>query len=284
MLLLYKPKSDTATLSGGGWEVLLPLAHLKDQRLWRTAQSVDTDPANTKFDIALARTERLRALAMGPMNVTAAYGYRIRAWGDAGHTTLVADSGLVEPFGADALPPEELEWEDPWFWLGIEPFDDEERGVWLIHVFAADVVARYWTIELFDEGNADGFVEAGRLFMAETLEPSINYSYDGNSLGFRDNALKAKTLSGGTEVKRRTNPRYFRFSIPILPEDEIYDEVYRYLRTAGFDGEVFVIPDPDAGAREMQRRSFLGRMTAMDALSQTVFQHAGFGAEIEEII
>lgn len=285
MLLLYRPKSDTAAFSGGSWQTGLPLTNLADPRLWRVARSVDADPANTKFMVSLTQEESFLALVLGPMNVTTAYEYRIRAYTDGTFSSIIAgsDTDWVNPFGGTAGDALSLEWENQWFWLGIEPFDDEERGIFLIHIYPELVTSSHWSFEIKDENNPDGYIEAGRLFMPSSLTPSINYSPDGNGLGFLDKSLRTDLLGGGEEVDRRLNPRVFRFAIPILPDDEVYREVYKYLRAAGFDGEVFVIPNPDDPADIMQNRAFLGRMTQMDPITQLAANYAGFGAEIKEI-
>src|SRR5690606_35596723 len=100
----------------------------------------------------------------------------------------------------------ELEWENPDFWIGLVPYDDEERGIWLIHIMEGAPSAQFWSIEIDDNANVDGYLQAGRLFMAEAWSPSINYSFAGNLLTFVNNGFSKKTLGGQTRFWRRTNP------------------------------------------------------------------------------
>lgn len=282
LLLLYEPKSDAAAFSWGEWTAGLPLSNLANQRLRKVARAASADPEDTRFRVTLPAAQSFRAMALGPMNVTTAYQYRIRSYG-TGFSDVVYDSGWVKPFEGSGGGPLDREWEDPWFWLGIEPYDDPDRGIWLIHVFPEAVEARLWSVEIDDQYNTDGYVEIGRLFMPSAWSPSINYALGNNGLGFRNNALSSAALSGAKQFWRRINPRQFRCTIDYLPETEAFGEAYRFLQRVGYDGEVFVIPDPD-DTTNIQKRSFLGTLLEMDPLSQAVFGHVGTGFQIEEII
>lgn len=283
ILLLYRPKSDNAVFSWGSWRAALPLANMTDRRLSRVARSTDAALVSTRFRVELTQEETFQALVMGPMNVTNGYQYRIRTYTDATFVTPVIDTGWIKPFSGTSGDALSLEWEDSNFWLGIAPFDDDERGIFLIHSFAAPVAGQYWSFEIDDIFNPDGFIDIGRLFMPVAWSPSVNYSYDGNGLTFRDNSLASETLGGSTDYWRRINPRVFRFALSFLAEEEGYAEAYPFMRVAGYDGEVFVIPDPNDAAH-IQKRSFLGIVRSMDALSQTAFGLVGTGFQIEEII
>jgi len=281
-LFLYEPKSDNATFSGGNWRPSLPLSNMADKRLSRVARSVNTLLASTQFRVSLPTVIPFRALAMGPMNISTAYQYRIRTW-SADFDLMLSDTDWVKPFDGQAAGPLDLEWEDPNFWFGLTPFDDQERGVWLIHDFGEPQVGQYWTFEIDDQTNPDGYIDIGRLFMPTTFEPELNYGYDSNGLSFENNVLSAQMLNGGTQFSRRINPRVFRAAFPTVREPEAFGDFYRLFRTVGYDGEVFVIPDPDDVAN-IQKRSIFGNFRAMDALSQTAFGLVGTGFEIKEIL
>lgn len=285
ILLLYGPRSDGVALSGGAWTAGLPLSNLANERLSAVARSVDTQLANTWFKVALPEASAFKALVLGPMNVTSAYKYRIRTYTSAAFNTVAEDTGWVSPtIGSSGgwLAPES-DWLDPDWWLGVEPFDDAERGVYLIHVFDTEAVGRWWSFEIDDQFNPAGYIEIGRLFMPDTFSPGVNYPYDDNGLGFVDNSLSAKTLGGQTDYWHRVNPRTFRFGLQYLSEHEGFSAAYRFMRVAGFSREVFVIPDPD-DVGHIQQRSFLGTIRKMDALKQHAFAVVGTGYEIEERI
>lgn len=281
MLLLFQPKSDTATLSWGSWRAALPLNNMLTERLARVARSTDATVESSRFRVTLNSASSFQALALVGTNVTTAVRWRIRSYEDDEFEIVDFDSGWLEPFVGLA---EDLEWGDPNWWLRRIPFDDEERRINLIHVFATTPAARqHWSFEIDDTTNPTGVIDIGRLFMPLAWEPSINYGYGDNALTFEDNTLRSRTLGGSEDVWRRLNPRIFRFGIDYLPETEAYQKVYPLMRVAGFNGEVFVVPDKDDD-QFMQQRSFLGRISQMDGLSQAAFRLVGTGFEIKEII
>lgn len=282
LLLLYEPKSDAAAFSWGQWTAGLPLSNLASQRLRKVARSLNADPEATRFRVTLPASQSFRALVLGPMNVTTAYQYRIRSYSE-GFAAVVYDSDWIKPFEGSGGGPLDREWEDPFFWMGIEPYDDPDRGIWLIHIFPEATEGRLWSVEIDDQYNTDGYIEIGRLFMPSAWAPSINYALGNNGLGFRNNALSSAALSGAKQFWRRLNPRQFRCVLDQLSDAEAYGSAYRFMQRVGFDGEVFVIPDPD-DATNIQKRSFLGTVLEMDPLSQAVLGCAGAGFQIEEII
>ncbi|MDO1582436.1 hypothetical protein [Rhizobium oryzicola] len=280
-LFLYDCQSDRGALSGGSWAPALPLANLQNERLEKITRSADLALASTLMHVALAAPLEMRALALGPSNLTTGYSRRVRAWADSGRTALLHDSGWVR--GAAQAPWNTLNWSDPAFWDGYQPWDDDERGMWLIYIPDQPVVAQYWTIEIDDRNNSDGHLDFGRLFMGRAWQPSLNYTYSGNGLSLQENSVKASTLAGGLVVGRRINPRVFRCAFDYLPEIELFGQVYDFQRVTGFDGQVFVIPDPEDD-QYLQRRAFLSTATRMDALTQAVFARGGTAFEFREVI
>lgn len=277
-IFLYDPLSDGAALSGGSWQ--RPLAALQNGEMADVARSIDAAPASTIIRVALPRLEMLRALVLGPSNLTTVHRYRIRAFSDASFTTVMHDTGWIQP-----MPPtgqEQMEWEDPDYWLGLQSWRDPERGLTIQHVLDGPVTARWWQIDVSDETNPAGYLEFSRLFMARTLRPSINYDY-GAALALLDNSLRASLLSGGERIRRRKNPRRFTCAFPSLPEGEGFGNVWRMITTAGFDGEVFVIPDP-LDREFAQRRGFFGRLTVADPITQSAYLRIGTAFELKEII
>jgi hypothetical protein len=281
-IILYGPRSDSAAFQGGSWSAALPLGNLASPRYYEVARSADASETSTQFQVLLPQQDAFRALVLGHLNVTTSYEYRVRAFETIDfdeEAPPLYDSGWIKPFAGTAI----LDWGHPNWWVGSVPWDDPERKIQLIHVLPQTISSQFWWIELRDESNPAGFIEAGRLFMAEALNPSINYAYEGNGLTFKDNSKRANTLSGNTEVWRRINPRVMSMSFPTVEQTEAFNNFLRAIRVAGYDGEVFVIPDPDDAAF-IQQRSFFGRFVQFDPLSQVMFNRVSTGFQIEEII
>lgn len=282
IILLSNPHSDDAALSGGGWEPELPLANMQNGSLRRVSRSSGLSAVETQFRISLASDQSFKSIVFGPTNMTTAGRFKISKYADAAFSQLVITSDWISnvvrvPFGT-------LQFGMPYWWSGQRStWPDSERGAWMVHTFDAPTAGQYWKIEIDDSDNPDGYIDVGRLFMADHWSPSINYSPDGNGLGFVNNTLTQRTLSGGKRHKRRMNPRVFQWQLPFLSQSEGYGEAYSFAQQAGFDGEVFVIPDPD-DVEYIQQRCFLGNLTEIDALSQSNFNHIGTGFQIEEIL
>lgn len=281
LLLLYDNQADAGFVTGPA--SALPLTNLQNSELARVWRSADLDTENTKFNVTLPSIVLLRALILARTNATTAARTRYRAYNDADRTDMAYDSGWLQ-FAARALFGT-LAWGDPELWTGFVAQDDPDRPPDLVHLLPQSGVAqRYWTIEVDDADNADGFFEASRLMMCRAFAPSINYAYGRNGLAFIDNTVRRPMLSGGKNTLRRINPRTETFGIDYLPDSEAFGGFYDALRRSGFDRDVYFIPDSDMAGIDLQRRAFLGTITQADAITQATFGHSAIGVTVEERI
>ncbi|CAH1670817.1 MULTISPECIES: hypothetical protein [unclassified Chelatococcus] len=283
IMLLYNALSDGGAFAAGygSWVTGLPLANLQNNQLFRRARSTNLTLTSTRFRIGFSAPIAQRVFLLGPHNGSGGMQYRIRGYSNSGYSSLIFDTGWIgRSVSSLTLPWETFNW-----WLGGAGTenDDPEVRPWIIHVFDDQVAAQYWQVEIDDTGNAAGYFEAGRLFMADWWEPSINYQYGNNGLTFEPNVIR-ETSASGAEYSERRGPavRVFSFNLDHLPEAELYSSGYRMMRLAGDDREVFVIPDPADAF--IQRRSFLGRLRSFGSLSQNTFQRGGASFELKERI
>lgn len=281
LLILYDNQSDGGVLAGGSWSTELPLDNLVIRNIRKVARTTDLDPTSTQFTVSLVDVLAAKAIVVGPTNLTVNYSYKITWYSDE-FVSEIDNTGWVNPFEATLTDPFDIAWEASYFWLGTAPYDDQDRGIWLIHVFDSDTSANYWKIEIKDELNPDGYVQAGRLFMAQRWSPSLNYIPESNGLGFLDGTLASGTLRGGKHFWRRINPRVWTCKIN-LPDSEAFGSGYEFLQKAGYDGEVFIIPDP-SDATNLQKRSFLATISESDLISQAVAGRSSIGFKVEEIV
>lgn len=279
-LILYNPHSDSAQFTGGSWTSGLPLANLANQKLHRVARSTDLQLANTQFKVALPGEKTFKAIAVGPMNVTPTYRYRLRSYSDDAFSVLDYDSDWVQPFvGSNSQD----EWEDAWFWLGVEPFDDADRNPWLFHIFDTLTSGQYWKLEIDNTENPAGYVEIGRLFMPDFVDPSHNYAVGNNGLQFLNNSLTQNTLSGAEQTRSRVNPRQWSCAFDMLADAEMYEVFYRLFQHSAYRNETLVIPDP-SDAEHIQKRAIFGKLTQTDPLAQAQAGYGGTGFTITETI
>lgn len=278
-MIIYDDQASIGSVTGPS--SLLPLSNLQSTRLERVWRSITDEPADTKFDIVLPDVIPMRAVVLGPTNLSTAHKYRLRAYSDSTHLTMIYDSDWVQSsvraeFGT-------LPWGSPYLWTGFQPPDDPDRGAFIVHILPVVVSQLYWSFEIDDLGNLDGYVEASRLIMGRAVRPSIGYAYGGNQ-AFQDNSLRQPTLDGGETTWRRVNARVTQVAFDYVPEAEAFTDFYDLFRDAGYDRDVFWIPDDELTGLELQRRAYLGTFTQMDPLTQAVVGRVGTGFTIKERI
>lgn len=264
---LFRPRSDDADLSGGNWlsNGDVSLANVQDDRYWRIARSASASPADTQIRVTLDRVRSLRGAALILPNATTAATFRISAHGEPDFDSAIFSTDMISGGESD------LTWKD------------DERAPILSTVFPGDVSARYWLVEIDDNTNALGYIDVARLFLAEALSPSFNYTFSGNSLTFRNNTLSSSTLSGGQRFWRRVSPREWVCSFQYLPEAEVFGDVYEFLRYVGYDREVFIVSDP-ADMNHAQQRRFFATISQLNPIVQSVFERGDFGFGVSEIV
>jgi hypothetical protein len=260
---LYNPQSDIAVLSGGAWlNGDVGLENVQNDKYWRVARSVTANPSNTQIRLNMLGNVEIRGFAIVLNNATTSVQVRVSAYSDAGYSSLVYMS--------------------PWYSGGQSgDWRDTERSPIIAGDFKQSVIARFWLVEIDDSENPEGYIDVGRLFMGSAFSPSFNYSSDGNSFRFKNNAITATTLAGNTLYWRRINPRQWNGTFPALPEDEIFGSVYDFIRYVGFDREVFIMPDPD-DTSHAQTRQFFATIIQQDPFQQYGWDYGTFGFGVEE--
>lgn len=285
-IILYENFFDTATPSGGSYESDLPITNLQDNDLGVVARTTDATNASTKILIDFGRERRIDALCLGVPNISPGAQYRIRSFAESGRTTTLYDSTTKTLPGVvvDSL---DLEWEDPGFWYGINTEELlVEFGTWLIEVVpedqASNANARWWTIEIFDEDNADNYLDLSRLLAGRAFRPSINYSED-NSVGLEPITDVSESLGGSREYWERGLRRTLRLALPWLSQDEVFNDVFRMMVKGRTSRQVFVIPDYD-DLEYLQQRSFLATFKQVPAIQQLLIERGSTLVDLEEVI
>lgn len=282
LTVLHQCQSDGAALSGGDWEAGLPLSNLQvPKEYYRVARSVSADPADTVIDIDMGSIKSMQGLVLGPGNFTRAASATLTKYADAGFTTPVLSHEL--PRAGGRVPWGTLPFTAPYWYTGLPPaWDNPERRASLIFIFDRPAAGRYWRLEINDAANPDGYVQAGRLFTAGAWIPRFNYVPDQNAFGIRDNTQRGQMLSGATRDRRRYNPRFFSFKVDYLPEADVFGPAYQLLDVAGFDRELFIVPQPD-DTEHLQQRSYFARIEQADAIAQAQAGYGHFGFQALEL-
>lgn len=264
VLICYRNRSDECTLSGGSWSAGLPLDNLKNRDIRLMARSTDALAASTKFTAALAAQRPIRMVALIRSNCSLAATWRVRIYTDSGLTNLVHDSGTLDAWPAGTAA------ED------IAYFSSD-----IIHPLVASVVGQYVLVEVSDTGNADGYLEFGRLFVDDGWQPTWNM-VEGASIGHDDLSTVMPAPSGKEFFAEREVRRVMRFQLPHLTEDE-GARAFDIQRIAKTVNEVLVVWDPDDLA-DIKRRGLMGRLRQLSPIEYPFYETNSTAYEIQEIL
>ena len=278
-IMAFPNRVDQATLSGGDWQA--PVANLKTRLLTQVARSSNTGLASTKVNIDLGKDRGITVLALIKHNLSTSARYRITAGTASGGGDLY-DSGWLAVW-PEMFPWETLEWEQDNWWEGT--ISEEERYGYpaaIIHLLPAITAARYWTLEIDDQNNPAGYIEAGRLFVSEKWQPAVNMSW-GAALGFETKTGVDESLGGSEFFDKRSPYRVSKLKFDWLGRDEAYAKALEMQRLLGVDGEVLLVQDPDDAVHRI-RHSYLGRMRSLGSIDHTSPGRYGVQIEIKEIV
>jgi len=252
--------ADTASYIGGSWAATLPLEHLKDRQVQRVARSNGVEATATRFDVDLGALEPVRVAALVNHNLTQLATWRIRLSSDDPAFAATAwDSGVVDawpelvPFGA-------LDWGVFNWGQSLPEAEAAVLGGYAVQVLPEPVLCRYARVELFDGTNADGFLQAGRLVLADAFQPAL-----GQRVGWQrrtvDPTRVIETRGGQRWFDRRRKRQRVELEFQALSADErrIVD---LFDRIAGIAGDILLVLDP-AAADELFRNTVLGTLTEL---------------------
>jgi hypothetical protein len=230
-LWLLSPRdSDRASLSASSAVTTLPVSNLQSRdprKVWRSA----------------GLTERVTVTLAEPLACTAAAANGVNFTGGAVWRAL----GAATLAGLDSDPEIDTGWRS-FFPLGAKPLDRD----WLRHGsllrWDNDGAFRYWALEFGDPGNADGYLDIGRLALGRDFQPSQNPDFSGEHYAFDQRDVQAITPYGDMHTDRREKSarRRMVLNIPALDQAEAFDRAGEIRRLAGLWGDVFVCLDPAA--------------------------------------
>ncbi|RQR37855.1 hypothetical protein [Burkholderia sp. Bp9142] len=302
VLLGFPNRTDTATLSGGDWQT--PLSNLQDRRLSRVARSATALKEATRFDVDLGVPRKVSLFAIVRHNLGLNARYRIRVAQDSAFQNVIYDSAALpgepsvsanfalqqysvqgriwSPVWPRLFNTASLDWEDPNWWDGRLPEEDRKGYPGLVlSVLHEPVFGRYVRFEFLDEGNVDGYVELGRLFVSQAWTPKNNVTY-GAGVGWEFDTTMDRAIDGTAYFDRKTGRRVQTLSLDWLSRDEAFGNVFEMQRAAGIDKEMLFVWDRDDPVN-LIRRSFLGRQRKVNPLMLPFLDNYTNAFEIEEI-
>lgn len=174
------------------------------------------------------------------------------------------DSGWLEVYPS-VYATEDTNWEDDNFWSGKYLESDLEDYIpTLCHVAAVTARAQHLRWDFNDQGNADGFLQAGRWFVAPGWQPVYNADF-GASLGWETDTEVQTAISSAEFFDPKPTYRVARFRFANMTEDEGLGGPFEIMRRSGVHKEVLFMWDPDDTVHAL-RRQFLGRLRQLSPL------------------
>jgi hypothetical protein len=285
---------DQGTLSGGVAFETMPLNNLKKPQLGKKWRAASLDPAATQFLWSIGSGKPINVVILANHNLGVDAQYRLRCNSDPAFPGPSPSGFAGTPWGGlllsitygasiDPVPPSDyydsgwknvwpavyntsdLEWEQDNFWSGTYEQSDIEGYVrTLIVILPETIRPRYVKLELLDPNNPDGYVEAGRFFLAPSWQPERNASY-GAQIGWNSNTEVQVALSEEEYFNEKKAYRVAKVEFKWMTEDEALFGPFEITRRAGISGEVAFIYDP-ADTVHAIRRQFLGRFVDLNPL------------------
>lgn len=225
-ILIATPEiSDRAIITAGSEMPAAPASNLQRMQPEDVWIAPDLDNAYLVIDLGTAQTITLISLLY--TNASRDAVLRVRAANTQADLT-------VDP-GFDVSRPH---WPSP----NLETWERTHALVWF--PFAPQTY-RFWRIDIHDPGNPDGFYQAGRLYLANAWQPTLNIAYDW-SIGSLDESEFLRGAGGQTYPLRRDPVPVLDFSIHAIgagAEDEAFGPMYDLERRRGTTRDALVVVD-----------------------------------------
>jgi hypothetical protein len=238
----------------------------------------------TSWTISGQTYGNVSSLCLVGHNLTGGATVRLRLYSDLAMTVQVYDStalavGTPQVWGNPASSPNGgLAWGvSPWMSTGLLPGTPEYWSLWYTLVTTA--VA--FKIDIADAGNADGFLQIGRIYMGVYWSPVINDDY-GRAMAWKEASKLSRTDGGSLRTEGYLPYRIFSCSFKSLAETD-RSALLDIFRKIGMRTDVVVSFNPSAGGN--LERDYLAavKFTTLPKLTSPYPSSYESAAEMEEI-
>ena len=130
----------------------------------------------------------------------------------------------------------------------------------------------------------DNYIELGRVFIGQYSQPKINPEYGSIEHGFIDNSEITTSNSGTEFYYEKAKSRTVSVQWNHLTEDEAFGSIYEASRSQGTTREVLYAYDVNDTGSYQYARSFIGRFTQLNAITQPNFGMYGASINLKEIL
>lgn len=276
----WRPWTQEAVFTASSAVAGYPASHLGTLPLSLVWRSASAAAADTQITATFSTLRRVDLVAIGPHNWNIGSTYRVLGYFDEAGTQLVFDTGVQQTWPS-VFDEEVVDWDGGRWWDRTYVQEEVQGYPWYrpVYIPGANYVRRVEVL-VNDIANADGFVQACRVELAEAIQLPVNFDF-GAAGGYRSRSEVKEADGGGKFGRRRRSPRRFRCSVPYLPEataDQVIEELYRLLDT---DRPFFFWRNP-TDEKNLVRHAFLVHFTALDDITYAAPSRKGVTLTMEE--
>lgn len=266
-LIGYPNRLDSATLSGGGWDATLNINNTKDRLLGTVARSNDATTASTKINIDLGSTNyTIYAISLHAHNLSSSAQIQI---------TVGTTPGGSETYDSTMGNAYRISYDND-----LDPFlGGEYTAIIRTLNSGAGYAARYFSINISDTGNSDGFIEIGRIGVWSALKPTYNHSW-GLQHGFNGRSIVDKAYNDTLLYEKRRPQMRAAMSFDFLTNAEA-NLYHKMALQADTTSDVLYIPDVDDQER-IERYGFLGTLKVVPEYARSSNNIDAFEVELLE--
>lgn len=237
--LIIENHADSATLTAS--PAVLTTLPVSNLQLSPRAKVMRTSGlAAQQISGAWPQPKILSGCALWRHNLSSAGTWRLQLYADAACATRpLYDSGDVVAWPAKALGD---------LVFGVDPLGATVFTGWgQAHssLWFTPVVAGSFRLTLTDPTNADGYIEAARLFLGMALEPAYNPSW-GHTLEWRDESKQTRTDGGSLRSESVAPYRALKLQLEWLTDTD-RPKFLDIGRTLGKRKDLFISLYPNAG-------------------------------------
>ena len=262
--VLARSLADGATITAGSAVSSLPVSNLLTPQpfeIWRA-----TDLSNAYAVVDLGAAMAINLVWLGYTNLSADATWRVRAADDEASLT----DGSAD-YDSTAVT----------FWpqSGLDNWDFTHGFLWLD---ASAQTRRWWRVDLIDTGNAAGYVQAGRLYLANAWQLPKNVQYDHGPQWVPALPGSTRAVSGARYAQSGPLYRRYPFDLDALTAAQIYDNLFDLQRRKGIAGDVLFIFNPDATSSVMETMIY-GAFEDLEQARNRAFNRYRMTVALEEM-
>ncbi len=145
-------------------------------------------------------------------------------------------------------------WIDGWP-SGVAAEESEGMNIDAVHILSAAFASRYWSFQISDEANGDGFIDVGRHVVAKGYNPGTSFAYGGEIM-VESTTTKERGPAGNIFVDEEVQYRVLKLDFSRILEAEAMIAFLRFARIVGIGRQFYFVWD-DADTTYLMDRAFL---------------------------